>query len=97
MPLRQTPVEMTSVVLGHLYTIPVTHQYLYISAPQVPLSPPIDEPSKCYLPSISSLFSLADALTTLEQVQPSQTIATSLQYVPTTVNQSMQLDSRFDR
>jgi hypothetical protein len=103
-PSRQTPVEMTSAVLGHPYTTPVSHQYSYISAPQAPLSPPVEEPSNCCLPSISSLFGLADTPTTQEQAQPSQTTAAASQCTPATVNQSrinlpptppMQPDSRF--
>jgi uncharacterized Zn-finger protein len=103
-PSKETPVEMTSVVLGHPYTMLVSHQYSYISAPQAPLSPPVEEPSNCCLPSISNLFGQADTPTTQEQAQPSQTTTAASQYTPATVNQSrinlpptppMQPDSRF--
>ena len=40
--------------------------YTYVTAPQPPPSPPVDETSKCSLPSISSLLGIAD------QEQPQQ-------------------------
>ncbi|KAG0651717.1 C2H2 finger domain transcription factor mtfA [Hyphodiscus hymeniophilus] len=43
--------------------------YSYIAAPQPPPSPPMDEASKCSLPSISSLLGLADGSSPQEQQQ----------------------------
>lgn len=43
--------------------------YSYVTAPQPPPSPPVDETSKCSLPSISSLLGLADGSSPQEQAQ----------------------------
>ncbi|RAL66021.1 hypothetical protein DID88_005682 [Monilinia fructigena] len=43
--------------------------YAYVNAPQPPPSPPVDETSKCSLPSISSLLGLADGSSPPEQAQ----------------------------
>ncbi|KAK6607718.1 hypothetical protein H4I96_03953 [Botrytis cinerea] len=43
--------------------------YTYVNAPQPPPSPPVDETSKCSLPSISSLLGLADGSSPTEQAQ----------------------------
>lgn len=50
------------------------HGYTYVTAPQPPPSPPVDETLKCSLPSISSLLGLADGSSPQEstQQQPSQ-------------------------
>lgn len=47
----------------------LSHQYSYVSAPQAPPSPPIDEIPKCSLPSISNLLVLADNPRTQEQTE----------------------------
>jgi len=68
-PSRHTQVAMASAMVGMPYTAHVSHPYSYISTPQAPPSPPIEEAPKCSLPSISSLLGLADSPTTQEQSQ----------------------------
>ena len=43
--------------------------YSYVTAPQPPPSPPVDETLKCSLPSISSLLGMADSGSPKEQTQ----------------------------
>jgi hypothetical protein len=45
--------------------------YTYVTAPQPPPSPPVDETSKCSLPSISSLLGgLPNGSSSQEEAQP---------------------------
>lgn len=53
----------------------------YITAPQPPPSPPMDEVSKCSLPSISSLLGFADGSSPQEQAQQQQQQAQQQQKV----------------
>ena len=66
---RHTQIVMASAMVGMPYTVHVSHPYSYISAPQAPPSPPVEEAPKCSLPSISTLLGLADSPTTQEQAQ----------------------------
>lgn len=60
---------MASSLVSNPYTAQLGHNpaYTYVTAPQPPPSPPVDETSKCSLPSISSLLGVADGLTPQEQ------------------------------
>ncbi len=60
---------MASAMVGMPYSAHVSHPYPYISAPQAPPSPPVEEVPKCSLPSISSLLGLTENPTTQEQTQ----------------------------
>ena len=54
---------MASSLVANPYTIqqlPQNPSYAYVNAPQPPPSPPVDEATKCSLPSISSLLGIAD-------------------------------------
>lgn len=67
-----TPAVMASTLVSNPYTAqPMVHNasYAYVNAPQPPPSPPVDETSKCSLPSISSLLGLADGSSPTEQIQ----------------------------
>jgi len=64
---------MASSLVANPYTAQPLGQnpgYTYVTAPQPPPSPPVDEVAKCSLPSISSLLGLADGSS--PQEQPSQ-------------------------
>ncbi|KAG9245572.1 hypothetical protein BJ878DRAFT_541149 [Calycina marina] len=65
--------------------------YSYITAPQPPPSPPVDETSKCYLPSISSLLGMPDAKSPKEQTQQASQLTAQQQvkteYRPTSSHQ----------
>ncbi|KAJ5051856.1 uncharacterized protein L3040_001624 [Drepanopeziza brunnea f. sp. 'multigermtubi'] len=66
---------MASSLVSNPYTAQPLLQnpaYTYVTAPQPPPSPPVDEVAKCSLPSISSLFSFADGSSPLEQQAPQQ-------------------------
>jgi hypothetical protein len=66
---------MASSLVANPYTAQPLSQnpsYSYITAPQPPPSPPMDEASKCSLPSISSLLGLADGSSPQEQTQQQQ-------------------------
>jgi hypothetical protein len=104
-PSRHPQVAMASAMVGMPYTAHVSHPYSYISAPQAPPSPPVEEAPKCSLPSISSLLGLADTPTTQEQTQSSPVEQRPSQYTPPNVKHSrinlpptppMQADSGFD-
>ncbi|KAE8450246.1 hypothetical protein EG329_006673 [Mollisiaceae sp. DMI_Dod_QoI] len=61
---------MASSLVTNPYTAQALSQnpaYTYVTAPQPPPSPPVDETSKCSLPSISSLLGVADGLSPQEQ------------------------------
>ena len=63
---------MASSLVSNPYTVHPMAQhssYTYVNAPQPPPSPPVDETSKCSLPSISSLLGLADGSSPTEQAQ----------------------------
>jgi hypothetical protein len=63
---------MSSSMIGNPYnTQPMSQNsaYAYVAVPQPPPSPPVDETSKCSLPSISSLLGLADGSSPQEQAQ----------------------------
>ena len=62
----------SSLVTNPYTTQPLAHNlsYSYVTAPQPPPSPPVDETSKCSLPSISSLLGMADSGSPKEQTQP---------------------------
>ncbi|KAG9238733.1 hypothetical protein BJ875DRAFT_367278 [Amylocarpus encephaloides] len=65
---------MSSSLVPNPYTAQPLSQnqaYTYVTAPQPPPSPPVDETSKCSLPSISSLLGLADGSSPQEQTQQS--------------------------
>ncbi|KAL3426578.1 hypothetical protein PVAG01_00087 [Phlyctema vagabunda] len=77
-PSRQQQVMASSLVSNPYTAQPMAQhpQYAYVNAPQPPPSPPVDEASKCSLPSISSLLGMADAGSPQEsqpqQAQPQQ-------------------------
>jgi hypothetical protein len=63
---------MASSLVSNPYTAQSHGQntaYTYVTAPQPPPSPPVDEVAKCSLPSISSLLGLADGSSPQEQAQ----------------------------
>jgi hypothetical protein len=63
---------MASSLVANPYTAQPLAQnpsYSYVTAPQPPPSPPVDEAAKCSLPSISSLLGLADVSSPQEQTQ----------------------------
>jgi hypothetical protein len=63
---------MSSSMVGNPYNTQALSQssaYTYVAVPQPPPSPPVDETSKCSLPSISSLLGLADGSSPQEQTQ----------------------------
>ncbi|TGO28572.1 hypothetical protein BPAE_0026g00620 [Botrytis paeoniae] len=69
---NNTSEAMASSMVSNSYTVHPMAQhssYTYVNAPQPPPSPPVDETSKCSLPSISSLLGLADGSSPTEQVQ----------------------------
>lgn len=69
---NNTPEAMASSLVSNPYTVHPMAQhssYTYVNAPQPPPSPPVDETSKCSLPSISSLLGLADGSSPTEQAQ----------------------------
>lgn len=69
---NNTPEVMASSLVSNPYAIQPMAQhshYTYVNAPQPPPSPPVDETSKCSLPSISSLLGLADGSSPTEQTQ----------------------------
>lgn len=66
---------MASTLVTNPYTAQALSQnpnYTYVTAPQPPPSPPVDETSKCSLPSISSLLGVADGLSPQEQQAQAQ-------------------------
>jgi hypothetical protein len=66
---------MASSLVANPYTAQPLSQnptYTYVKAPQPPPSPPVDEATKCSLPSISSLLGLADGSSPQEQAQQQQ-------------------------
>lgn len=66
---------MASSLVTNPYTaqpLPQNPNYSYVTAPQPPPSPPVDETSKCSLPSISSLLGMADSGSPKEQPQQQQ-------------------------
>ncbi|KAM3078720.1 hypothetical protein ACMFMG_006586 [Clarireedia jacksonii] len=67
---NNTQVAMASTLVSNPYTTQaMVPSYAYVNAPQPPPSPPVDETSKCSLPSISSLLGLADGSSPTEQTQ----------------------------
>lgn len=61
---------MSSSMIANQYAAQAPVQntsYAYVNAPQPPPSPPVDEATKCSLPSISSLLGMADAGSPQEQ------------------------------
>jgi hypothetical protein len=61
---------MASSLVANPYTAQATHHaYTYMTTPQAPPSPPVEEAPKCSLPSISSLLDIADGPSTQEQAQ----------------------------
>ncbi|TAQ85948.1 hypothetical protein B7494_g5712 [Chlorociboria aeruginascens] len=64
---------MASALVSNPYTgqqaLVQNPAYTYVAAPQPPPSPPVDETSKCSLPSISSLLGLADGSSPQEPSQ----------------------------
>ncbi|KAH8654529.1 hypothetical protein BGZ60DRAFT_532898 [Tricladium varicosporioides] len=65
---------MASSLVSNPYTQSLSQNpsYTYVTAPQPPPSPPVDETSKCSLPSISSLLGLADGSSPEQSQQTSQ-------------------------
>ncbi|KAL2069024.1 hypothetical protein VTL71DRAFT_15362 [Oculimacula yallundae] len=66
---------MASSLVANPYTAQPLSQnpgYSYVTAPQPPPSPPVDEVAKCSLPSISSLLGLADGSSPQEQQSQQQ-------------------------
>jgi hypothetical protein len=63
---------MATPLVTNPYTAHQNPSYSYATAPQPPPSPPIDDASKCSLPSISSLLGLADGSSPPEQSQQGQ-------------------------
>ncbi|RDW92508.1 hypothetical protein BP5796_01902 [Coleophoma crateriformis] len=66
---------MASALVSNPYTAqPMAQhpQYAYVHAPQPPPSPPVDEATKCSLPSISSLLGMADGGSPQDQAQQQQ-------------------------
>lgn len=69
---------MASSLVANPYTgqhLPQNPSYAYVTAPQPPPSPPVDEATKCSLPSISSLLGLADGSSPQEQKPQQQSQA----------------------
>ncbi|CZT47636.1 related to putative C2H2 zinc finger protein flbC [Rhynchosporium secalis] len=64
----------SSLVANHYTAQPLNQNqtYSYATAPQPPPSPPVDEVTKCSLPSISSLLGLADGSSPQEQQSQQQ-------------------------
>ncbi|KAK0109865.1 hypothetical protein ONS95_002536 [Cadophora gregata] len=79
---------MASSLVANPYTAQPLGQspgYTYVTAPQPPPSPPVDEVAKCSLPSISSLLGLADGSNPQEQQsqqQSQQQVQTKTEYRP---------------
>ncbi|TVY24429.1 C2H2 finger domain transcription factor [Lachnellula hyalina] len=66
---------MASSLIANPYTVqamPQSQGYKYVTAPQPPPSPPVDETSKCSLPSISSLLGLTEGQSPQEQAPQAQ-------------------------
>ena len=66
---------MASSMVANPYpttTLSQNPTYTYITAPQPPPSPPVDEATKCSLPSISSLLGLADGSSPQASAQQQQ-------------------------
>lgn len=66
---------MASSLVANPYTVqamPQSQEYKYVTAPQPPPSPPVDETSKCSLPSISSLLGLTEGQSPQEQAPQTQ-------------------------
>src|ERR1700729_3529528 len=62
---------MASSLVANRYTEERSRAYTYVTAPQPPPSPPVDETSRCSLPSISSLLGgLANDSSSQEEAQP---------------------------
>ncbi|CAG8974046.1 hypothetical protein HYALB_00010918 [Hymenoscyphus albidus] len=87
--------NMSSSLVANQYMAQPMSQnqtYNYVTAPQPPPSPPVDETSKCSLPSISSLLGLADGSSPQEQAQqptpqPSGPPSVKSDYRPGSANQ----------
>ncbi|CAG8954268.1 hypothetical protein HYFRA_00005888 [Hymenoscyphus fraxineus] len=87
--------NMSSSLVANQYMAQPMSQnqtYNYVTAPQPPPSPPVDETSKCSLPSISSLLGLADGSSPQEQAQqptpqPSGPPSVKSDYRPSSANQ----------
>jgi len=78
-PFQPYPSRPQQMMASSLVSNPYTAQpmgqnpsYAYVTAPQPPPSPPVDEVAKCSLPSISSLLGLADGSSPQEQPQQQQ-------------------------
>jgi hypothetical protein len=63
---------MASSIVTNKYTTqqPSHPSYTYVTAPQPPPSPPVDEASKCSLPSISSLLGGLPSDSSAQETQP---------------------------
>ncbi|TVY38783.1 hypothetical protein LSUB1_G005447 [Lachnellula subtilissima] len=75
---------MASSLIANPYTVqamPQSQGYKYVTAPQPPPSPPVDETSKCSLPSISSLLGLTEGQSPQEQAPQAQ-VQTQTQQQP---------------
>ncbi|TDZ38639.1 C2H2 finger domain transcription factor mtfA [Colletotrichum spinosum] len=61
---------MASVLISNPYAAQQSAHYGYVQPPQPPPSPPMDENSKCSLPSISNLLGLADQGSPTSETHP---------------------------
>ncbi|TVY84605.1 C2H2 finger domain transcription factor mtfA [Lachnellula suecica] len=86
---RAEEVMASSLVANPYQTMSQGHGYTYVTAPQPPPSPPVDETSKCSLPSISSLLGLADGSSPQEQPQqtPQPASQSKSEYRPSSEHQ----------